>query len=121
MPDQRQSLGAWGEKIALNFLLDKGDRLLARNVRTAYGELDLVTRRGNRTVFVEVKTRRTNAYGLPEESVTAAKFARVSNSALAFLTANPEFDGDWQIDVIAIRISAGLPPQIAHFENAYTG
>ena len=121
MPDQRQSLGAWGERIAVNFLREKGDRLLARNVRTAFGELDLVTRRGHCTVFVEVKTRRSDAFGFPEESVTSSKFARVAKSALVFLNANPEFDGDWQIDVIAIRISAGLPPQITHFENAFTG
>lgn len=121
MPDTRQSLGAWGEQIALRFLLDKGDRLLGRNVRTAFGELDLITERRSTIVFTEVKTRRSDAFGMPEESITAAKHTHLLRSAQAYLGDHPELDSAWQIDVIAIRKQAGLRPQIVHFENALPG
>jgi putative endonuclease len=110
MPTKRQSLGAWGETIALKFLVRRGDILIARNYRTRYGELDLITDRRGTTVFTEVKTRRSDAFGLPEESI-----------AHAYLAQHPEHDGDWQIDVIAVRPADGLLPEITHFENAVTG
>jgi putative endonuclease len=121
MPTKRQSLGAWGETLALKFLTRRGDILITRNYRTRYGELDLVTRRGDAIVFTEVKTRRTDAYGLPETAVTESKQRRLVESALTYLAAHPEHDGDWQIDVIAVRPAAGLAPEIVHFENAVTG
>ena len=121
MVTKRQRLGAWGEALALSFLLKKGDQLLARNVRTRFGELDLVTRRGNTTVFTEVKTRRSGSYGPPETGITASKQQHLIESALAYLGAHPEHDADWQIDVIAIRSASGLRPEIVLFENAVTG
>jgi putative endonuclease len=121
MSTKRQSLGAWGETIALKFLILRGDILITRNYRTRYGELDLVTRRGDAIVFTEVKTRRTDAFGHPETGVTPAKQRRLIGSAQAYLAQHPEHDGDWQIDVIAVRPAAGLAPEIVHFENAVTG
>ena len=121
MPTKRQSLGAWGETLALKYLVQQGDVLVSRNYRTRYGELDLVTRRRGTTVFTEVKTRRTDAYGPPEAGVTYSKARHLIASAQAYLQAHPEHDGDWQIDVIAVRPAAGLPPEIVHFKNAVTG
>lgn len=121
MATTRRQLGSLGEDIAARYLMRKGDILLARNVRTEHGELDLVTRRGTRIVFTEVKTRRTVRYGPPEESVTPAKQGHLIASAQAFLETVPHFEGDWQIDVIAIRVVPGQPPLIRHIENAVTG
>lgn len=105
----------------MKYLLKRGDVLLVRNVRTGHGELDLVTRRGELIVFVEVKTRRSDAFGSPEAAVTPAKQRNLIHSAQAFLLDHPELDGDWQIDVIAIRPSGGQDPEIVHIENAVTG
>ena len=117
----RRQLGSWGEEIAAQFLTRNGDILLARNVRTEHGELDLITRREDRLVFTEVKTRRTLRFGLPEESVTPTKQAHLIASAQAFLATLPHFEGDWQIDVIAVRLVPGRPPEVRHIENAVTG
>jgi putative endonuclease len=72
-------------------------------------------------VFTEEKTRRSDAFGLPEESITPAKQRHLIHSAHAYLAQHPEHDGDWQIDVIDVRPAAGLAPEIVHFENAVTG
>ena len=103
-------------------LRSKGYAILARNVRTAYGELDLVTRQetqhGAVTVFVEVKTRRSGAFGLPEAAITPQKQAHLLAAAQAHLQANPDLDGDWRVDVIAIRRIPGQEVEVVHFENA---
>lgn len=117
-----QNLGRWGESLAAETLCGKGYTILARNARTAYGELDLVARqetpRGAVTVFVEVKTRRSTAFGLPEAAITPKKQAHLLAAAQAYLQTNPELDGDWRIDVIAIRRIPDHEVEIVHFENA---
>lgn len=120
-----KSLGAWGETLAAQQMEASGYTILERNARTPYGELDIVARQsgsaGAVTVFVEVKTRRSTAYGHPEESVTAHKQAHLLAAAQAYLQAHPELEGDWRIDVIAIQYQeTQAPPRIIHFENAFT-
>lgn len=123
----RQELGRLGETLAAEYLQAKGYRILERNFRSSYGEIDLIAcqmdagslRDGSVLVFVEVKTRSTNAYGYPEESVTPAKQAHLLQASQAYLQQHPEQFGDWRIDVIAIRTSRSAgPAEIKHFENA---
>jgi putative endonuclease len=125
----RQILGRWGEKLAGEFLIEHGYTITATNVRTPYGEIDLIVRQPGQaeaglanaevTVFVEVKTRTSNAFGYPEEAVTSRKQAHLLGAAQHYLQEHPELGGDWRIDVIAIeRSREGKPPVIHHFENA---
>lgn len=117
----RKSLGNWGEKIAAEYLLEKGYLILERNYRSSYGEIDLIVQIDKVTVFVEVKTRSSNRFGYPEEAVTRAKMEHLFSSAQAYLQTHPEISGDWRIDVIAIARSRGvLPEEIVHFENILT-
>jgi putative endonuclease len=134
MKGHRQKLGKWGEGEAASFLCARGYTILEYNARTPYGEIDLVARKDCAscgvpqaqptiaefvTVFVEVKTRSSTAYGLPEDSVTPRKQAHLLAAAEAYLQAHPELQGDWQIDVIAVqRQPADRKPVITHFENA---
>jgi putative endonuclease len=121
-----QSVGRWGEDLAAGYLTEQGYTLLDRNARTSYGEIDLVacqdTFGGSWVVFVEVKTRRSGAFGLPEEAITARKRAHLLAAAQAYLQAHPDLGGVWRIDVIAIRRERpNSPVEIVHFENAITG
>lgn len=117
-----QAAGRWGEAQAAAFLERSGYRILARNVRTPHGELDIVAQapeEPHMVVFVEVKTRRSDSLGPPEISVTALKQAHLLASAEAFLLEHPDLDGDWRVDVIAVQgRPGGKPPHIEHFENA---
>ncbi len=121
MKSRRQNVGAWGESLATDYLRGKGYDILGRNVRTPYGELDIIARMEQTTVFVEVKTRRSPTYGPPEEAITTKKREHLICSALAFLQEHPEYEGDWRIDVIAIQKFERTSPQILHYENAITG
>jgi putative endonuclease len=121
-----QRVGRWGEELAADYLRQRGYTLLDRNARTPYGEIDLVACQdaagGPWLVFVEVKTRRSGTFGLPEESITARKRAHLLAAAQAYSQAHPELGGAWRIDVIAIRRERpDFPVEIVHFENALTG
>jgi len=114
----RYKLGMWGERAAATHLGKAGYEILDRNVRTPYGELDLVARLGNVLVFVEVKTRTNTEFGSPEESITTQKASHLLQSAQAYMLANHLSDIDWRIDVVTIYKSKGHPPIVAHIENA---
>lgn len=113
-----RSTGLWGESLAADYLASNGYDILERNVRTPYGEIDLVTRQASVTVFVEVKTRRSTRYGNPEESITAAKRLHLLSAIESYLQIHPELDGEWRVDVIALQISSKTAPMLTHFENA---
>jgi len=117
----KKSLGNWGEKIAAEYLIEKGYSILERNYRSLYGEIDLVVQIDGITVFVEVKTRSSTRFGYPEEAVTRTKMEHIYSSAQSYLQTHPEISGDWRIDVIAIaRNRSVLPEEILHFENILT-
>ena len=120
-----RELGKWGEQLAADFLIKQGYSILAQNARTPYGELDLVAKqtgsfkRDETTIVsVEVKTRRSQSHGYPEESVTTRKQEHLISAALHFLQENPDLKSDWRIDVIAIEHYKNQEPIIRHFENA---
>ena len=121
MTTSRQELGSWGETLAAEYLTQNGYTVLAHNVRTRHGEIDLVARQGAVTVFIEVKTRSSTAYGPPESAITPTKQTHLLASAQTYLQTHPELVGDWRIDVIAIRRRKGMEPEIVHFENAVGG
>ena len=116
---RKQDVGRWGERLAEQVLRERGYEIIARNERTPYGELDLVARYREVIVFVEVKTRTSSSFGLPEEAITARKRQHLVESAEHFLQQRPELEGDWRVDVIAIQGKPGqVDAQIEWFENA---
>lgn len=122
MKTHRQRLGNWGETQAARYLIGVGYDILTRNYRTPYGEIDLVSRQetleGSVLVFVEVKTRSGQAFGYPEESITARKQEHLLAAAQYYLQQHSDWEGSWRIDVIAIQRRKPGAPQIQHFENA---
>lgn len=112
------NLGRWGEQQASNFLETKGIQVLARNIRTPYGEIDLLAKEGDVWVFVEVKTRSSKSFGYPEEAVTSLKVGHMVESAESYLQQNELVGIDWRIDVIAILKRQDGSAEIVQFENA---
>jgi putative endonuclease len=118
---RKQAVGKWGEQLAETFLAARGCTLVERNVRTPYGEIDLVVQKnGDLLIFVEVKTRTSQTFGKPEEAITAQKKLHMLQSAEAYLLQHPDYAGDWRIDVVAIYQSGPGNPEIVWFENALT-
>ena len=110
-----QKIGKWGEEAVAAYLTERGYEIIARNARTPYGEIDIVTKQADICIFVEVKTRTSKTMGLPEESVNLRKQAHMLACAEHYAAEN-KID-HWQIDVISVEGKVGLEPKITHFEN----
>lgn len=98
----RKKLGQHGEALAEAHLLKQGYQILAKNWRCSIGELDLVALQEEMVIFVEVRTRRGQKSGPPEESITAAKQAKLIELAQTFLAQSKHINASWRIDIIAI-------------------
>jgi putative endonuclease len=113
--NRNQSVGRWGERAAADYLQEHGYEITGRNIRTPHGEIDLVARKDEITIFVEVKARTSRSFGPPELAVTPRKQAHMLACADYYARHN-EID-HWQIDVIAVERVKGKA-EIMHFENA---
>jgi putative endonuclease len=114
----RAALGRLGEDLAAEHLRKAGYRIVERNVRTRFGEIDIVAEDGGCLVFVEV---RTVASGLmaPEESVTWRKQRRIASLGMRYLQQCGKADAQWRADVVAIEVGAdGRPSRLEHHVNA---
>ncbi len=111
-----QRVGKWSEDTVVIYLTERGYEIVARNARPPYGEIDIVAKQEDITIFIEVKTRTSDKMGLPEDSVNLRKQAHMLASAEHY-AAEHEID-HWQIDVIAVEGKVGSEPKITHFENA---
>ena len=117
MKDKRASLGRWGEDLALDFLKGRGMKILERNYRCPAGEIDIIARSGRHIIFVEVKTRRSELFGSPQEAVNQRKQQQISRVAQWYLEQKP-VNLQPRFDVLAIR-TGGDEPVLEHIPDAF--
>lgn len=109
--------GRQAENFACEYLQQKKLKLLARNFRCATGEIDLVMRDGDTVVFVEVRARRSDAYGGGAETVDRRKQAKLAATAALWLQAE-KYNGACRFDVVSISL-ASQPPSLDWIRNAF--
>ncbi len=107
-----------GEELAAKFLKEKGYKIIDRNFRKGYGEIDIIAIHKNTLVFVEVKTRTSNAYGSPLEAISYFKLKSLLKTAEFYKLLNPKLPNSLRIDAISIMLdnSENLS-SIEHIEN----
>jgi putative endonuclease len=110
--------GRQGEDLAADFLVKQGLKILKRNVRTPFGELDLICLDGDVVVFVEVKTRSGNEFGGPRAAVGKEKRRRISKSAVTFLGQKNWQDRRARFDILGI-VHDGTTPEFDHLVDAF--
>ena len=116
-----QGLGQTGERLAAEELVRRGYHILERNFRCSYGEIDLIAEDEQDLIFVEVKTRRGNVYGLPEEAVTYRKRQKIVQVASYYLDIHACSERSWRIDVVAVQLSkGGRPEELRVYQYAVT-
>jgi len=113
-----RKFGEWGEQIAADYLNNHNVEIIDRNIRTNYGEIDILGQKDGVLIFFEVKTRRTEDFGNPEDAVNYTKREHMRNSAMEFIQSNQELEMDWRIDVIAIYVGKKNKLEIRWFKNA---
>jgi putative endonuclease len=109
--------GNAGEQLAADFLVQKGFEIVARNYRYKHAEIDLIVKKANWLIFVEVKTRTSNAFGYPEEFVDYKKERKILEGAEHYI-----YKIDWQFNVRYDIVSVWLrkdQPEIVHLEDAF--
>lgn len=117
MPTNTQ-IGKKGEDIAADFILKLGYEIVLRNYRKGRFEIDIIAKDKNRLVFIEVKLRKSNTYGFPEEAVTKNKIEQIKSAAESYI-----FEIDWKFDIrfdiISITSSSKNNPEIVHLVDAF--
>ena len=98
----RRALGARGESLAARWYESNGYRVIDRNWRCRTGEIDIVAQTGVTIVFVEVKTRSSDAYGSPAAAVTPTKQRRLRSLAIEWLRANEVHGASLRFDVACV-------------------
>jgi len=113
----KKTLGKEGEDRAARFLAKKGYKILERNYSTKSGEIDLVALHNGQVVFVEVKTRTSDAYGAPELAVNPRKQLRMIKAALGYIKYKKLHQVPCRFDVVAI--SAAGESGVELIQNAF--
>lgn len=111
-------LGKKGEELAVQFLLLKGYQIEERNWRHGRAEIDIIARKNEKLIFIEVKTRSTDYFGNPEASVDRRKRELIASAAGAYIILQRH---EWMIryDVVAIVMKPEGRYSISHFEDAF--
>ena len=117
-------LGQEGERIAADYLLKKGYRIIERNYRFHRNEIDIIALHGRTLCFVEVKTRLSSAKGHPAEAVTLPKQREILKAARAYLALYADGECDCRFDVVAIQVQRMEKQRISafvvdHFTDAF--
>ncbi len=121
MGREKDVTGRTGEIEAVGFLRRNGYAIIATNIRTPFGELDIVAKKGGYTVFVEVKTRATPSLGPPCLAVHGKKAHHIIKNALHYLMKQNKVDSFWRIDVVSVTVNSGRRAEtIELIENAIT-
>ena len=118
MCDRRDNFakGKLGEDLAAEFLSKKGYKILLRNYKNKYGEIDIIALNRTALVFIEVKARTSTFFGRPEEAVNYTKQKRITNAAEYFLSNNSLPYKSCRFDVISINLT---DMEVSHIENAF--
>lgn len=115
----RKKLGNRGERIAASFLRKQGCQIIEKNYHSLLGEIDIVAKEGESIVFVEVKTRRSTDFGLPEEALSYDKRRRLSKLALNYLAHRRIEDTNCRFDVVSILMDNNKVKHIELIKNAF--
>ena len=113
---EKSITGSKGEDMAATFLREKEFEIVSRNYRYKRSEIDLIVRKSNLLVFVEVKTRSSALFGEPEAFVDAKKAARIFEGADQYVHEN-NWNGNIRFDIVSVKL--GENEEVIHFEDAF--
>jgi putative endonuclease len=115
-----KALGVRGERLAEQHLVEQGVRLLTRNYRIPFGEIDLVMEEEGELVAVEVKTRSLEDLEQPEEAVSWRKLQRIVQALTAYAADQDYLEKPWRIDVVVIQVAPdGNVVRLEHMRSVY--
>ncbi|OIN97883.1 YraN family protein [Candidatus Desantisbacteria bacterium CG1_02_38_46] len=118
MESHRITLGKKGEEIALKYLKKRGYKIIECNYRSRLGEIDIIAFHKGVMAFIEVKTRGSANFGLPQESVNERKQQQIARVALNYIRHKGLSERKFRFDVVGIDFSSGKP-EITLIQDAF--
>lgn len=118
MLNLRQKFGRFGEDLAVRFLKKQGYKIICRNYRTKFGEIDIIAKDTDTIAFIEVKSRRTSTFGHPKCSITHEKQKRISKTALYYLKTTDQSNASARFDVVTVN-SHNKKTDVEIIKNAF--
>lgn len=109
MTKQNLYLGKSGEEAAVDLLKENGYNIIARNYKTRLGEIDIIAYNRDTVCFIEVKTRNSDRFGLPQEAVSKSKQRQIAKAALIFIKEKGLFNKKARFDVVSVMPSPQAP------------
>ena len=119
MQSPSQALGVLGEELAFHYLKRRGYKVLLRNYESPMGEIDMIAKDKGALVFVEVKTRSSDAMGDPAEGVTAFKRHQIVKSAQYYVKRYGIHEVPCRFDVVCVLLPTEAEPVLRVIENAF--
>jgi len=111
------TVGKKGEGIARKYLEGKGYKIIEQNYKTKYGEIDLVAKKNNELVFVEVRTKIGEDFGAPEQTINRKKLTKLKGNAIAY-AAVAKWKGIFRIDAVCLVLNEDFSvKRLNHYEN----
>jgi putative endonuclease len=111
--------GKAGERLASNYLKKRGYRVLEENYKVSFGEIDIIAEKSNYICFIEVKCRKSNRYGIPEEALTTYKRNKIIKVAQFYIKKKNIKNKYFRFDVISILLDNNSLKEIKHITNAF--
>jgi len=117
MDFNKRKLGNFGESLAADFLKKKKYKIIERNFNNRFGEIDIVAKQKKQLIFVEVKLKTGQEFGLPEEEFNFYKKQKLSRAIKSYLLEKKIKDDNWRVDLVAIGTKGIQKPEIRHYEG----
>jgi putative endonuclease len=111
--------GKTGENLAVNFLKANGYRIIEKNYKNIFGEIDIIAQEKDVICFVEVKTRHNDLLGSPFEAVTKRKQRQIAKVAQSYINAKRLGNNNFRFDVVGITLNEREPPKIELLKDAF--
>ncbi|MCA9401765.1 MAG: YraN family protein [Candidatus Omnitrophica bacterium] len=119
MSFSNQETGNYGENLAVQYLENQGLKILERNYRSHYGEIDIIAIDQQCLCFVEVKTRSSHHYGSPIEAVHPRKQQRILRTAYCYIQESEDESPQRRFDIVTVDLSREWDPVIEYFPDAF--
>ncbi|MBA3047341.1 YraN family protein [Patescibacteria group bacterium] len=118
--NHNQKVGQFGEKLAIDYLTRKGYKIIDKNIKISYREIDVIARKNNGLIFIEVKTRTSDKFGFADEAVSSKKIKRLKTAISAYLKNDNSGLKNLRLDLIAIDINKGKKiAKIKHYKDIF--
>lgn len=120
MDNYNKKFGAFGEDLAVKYLIGKGYRIIDRNVQAGHKEIDIIAKLENKFVFVEVKTRSSESCDCPEYSVYGKKTQHLKRAIKIYLGKNGLLNSSFRLDLLVIMINKiDKIASVKHYEDIF--